>query len=56
MPHLTGVAVGAFADPSFPMPEQSVWTKDKHRWLALPDDMRAYDVTSPPRGVGETGR
>jgi len=32
-PDLVGVAVGSFADPSFPRPEQSVWTKDKHAWL-----------------------
>jgi len=30
MPELVGVALGAFADPTFPQPTQSVWTKDKH--------------------------
>jgi len=48
MPHLIGVAVGAFADPSFPQPEQSVWTDEKHAWIGLPDDMRTFALTSPP--------
>ncbi len=47
MPHLIGVAVGAFADPDFPQPEQSVWTDEKHAWISLPDDMRTYAITSP---------
>jgi hypothetical protein len=51
MPHLAGVAVGAFADPSFPRPEQSVWTRDKHDWLELPEGMRRFDAQPPPRPV-----
>ena len=39
MPDRVGVALGAFADPAFPAPEQSVWTKDKHAWLTLPETM-----------------
>ncbi len=39
MPDLAGVAIGAFADPDFPMPEQSVWTGDKHSWFDLPEAM-----------------
>jgi hypothetical protein len=49
MPHLVGVAVGAFADPSFPQPEQSVWTNDKHTWLSLPGDIRTFAAMPPPR-------
>jgi hypothetical protein len=49
MPHLIGVAVGAFADPSFPQPEQSVWTNDKHDWLSLPGDIRTFPTMPPPR-------
>src|SRR5215475_13929627 len=51
MPHLIGIAVGAFADPSFPRPEQSVWSKDRHHWLDLPSDMTMFDVLPPPRGA-----
>jgi hypothetical protein len=47
MPELIGVAVGAFGDPSFPQPEQSVFTSSKHTWLRLPDEMPAYAVLSP---------
>ena len=47
MPQLIGVAVGAFGDPSFPPPEQSVFTTDKHGWLTLPEDMPTFAVMRP---------
>jgi hypothetical protein len=46
-PQLIGVAVGAFGDPSFPPPEQSVFTTDKHGWLTLPEDMPTFAVMRP---------
>ena len=54
MPELVGVAVGSFADPSFPRPEQSVWTRDKHAWLNLPEDMATFEL-SPAAGRGRRG-
>lgn len=48
MPELVGVALGAFADPAFPPPVQSVWTKDKHQWLTLPPTLVTFD-DAPPR-------
>jgi hypothetical protein len=51
MPGLVGVAIGAFADPTFPMPEQSVWTGDKHDWFDLPAGMaRRFEKTPRPAG------
>jgi hypothetical protein len=47
MPQLIGVAVGAFGDPSFPPPEQSVFTMHKHHWLSLPKDMPAFAIMRP---------
>ena len=38
-PERIGIAVGAFADPSFPRPSRAVWTQSKHHWVALPDDI-----------------
>jgi hypothetical protein len=49
MPNIVGVALGAFADPKFPQPTQSVWTRDKHVWLAIPDDMTEFEVNPAPR-------
>jgi hypothetical protein len=49
LPHLIGVAAGAFAEPTFPAPQQSVWSKDKHAWLNLPPAMKTFDV-NPPAG------
>ena len=42
LPHLIGVAAGAFADPDFPMPEQAVWMKEGHGWIALPEGITAF--------------
>jgi hypothetical protein len=35
-PDLIGVAVGAFADPSYPAPDQSVWDAKRHFWVTFP--------------------
>jgi hypothetical protein len=37
------VAVGAFADPSFPPPEDSVYDCRRHPWVQLPAGTRIYD-------------
>lgn len=37
------VAVGAFADPSFPAPQDSVYSCRKHSWVQLPPGIRSYD-------------
>jgi hypothetical protein len=43
-PGLVAVAIGAFADPSFPQPTVSVYHSRRHPWLALPDGIeRRYD-------------
>ena len=49
MPDLLGIALGAFADPKLPQPTQSVWTRDKHHWLALPEGMTEFELSSAPR-------
>ncbi len=36
------VAVGAFADPSFPPPGVSVYDSRRHPWVALPDGVTAF--------------
>ncbi|NOJ47815.1 hypothetical protein HCN50_16425 [Bradyrhizobium sp. WSM 1744] len=32
------VAIGNFADPSFPAPTVSVWEESRHPWVSLPPD------------------
>lgn len=34
-PDLTAVAIGAFADPSFPAPSVSIYENRKHRWVEI---------------------
>jgi hypothetical protein len=41
-PGLVGIAVGAFADPSFPAPVRSVWEECKHSWVEMPDAQQHY--------------
>ncbi len=50
LPGLIGVALGAFADPDFPRPEQAVWARDQHAWLGFPEDMPVFEQNPPPRG------
>ncbi len=47
LPALIGVALGAFANPQFPRPTQSVWARDKHGWLSLPADIPAHELNPP---------
>jgi len=37
------VAVGAFADPDFPAPRDSVYDCRKHSWVTLPAGIRSYE-------------
>lgn len=37
------VAVGGFADPAFPPPEDSVYDKRRHPWVQLPPGCIAFD-------------
>lgn len=38
------VAVGAFADPAFPPPQDSVYDKRRHPWVRLPDGIARHDA------------
>ncbi|MEQ8935659.1 MAG: GFA family protein [Amphiplicatus sp.] len=37
------VAVGCFADPDFPPPEDSLYESRKHRWVRMPPGIAAFD-------------
>ena len=37
------VAVGAFADPGFPPPQESVYDCRRHPWVRLPPGIRRHD-------------
>jgi hypothetical protein len=34
-PDAVAVAVGSFADPSFPAPTQAVWNERRHPWVTF---------------------
>ena len=42
-----GVAVGAFADRSFPAPQVSIYDCRRHPWVQLPPGTKAFDKDPP---------
>lgn len=38
------IAVGAFADPGFPAPRVSVYTKRRHPWVELPPSIVRFEA------------
>jgi hypothetical protein len=47
-PGLVSVAIGNFADPSFPAPAMAVWEVSRHPWVNLPPDI-------PPKRAAKQG-
>jgi len=43
IPDVIAVAVGAFADPSFPAPKFSVYESRKHPWTGVPADAEHFE-------------
>ncbi len=39
VPDVVAIPVGAFADPTFPPPQISVWEWRKHTWVRLPSSI-----------------
>lgn len=46
-PERVSVAVGSFADPAFPAPVRTIWTENKHDWLAFPASIPHHRKTPP---------
>ena len=42
LPQHLGIAVGAFADPSFPAPTNSVWERTRHPWVDFGQDLKHF--------------
>lgn len=42
-PDLIAIAVGAFADPTFPSPWVSVYESRRHPWVTVPTDLEHHD-------------
>ena len=51
-PQWCGIAVGCFADPSFPAPTASVWEESMHGWVSLPPVDHFAQGFPPPRAAG----
>jgi hypothetical protein len=57
-PDLVVVAVGAFADPSFPPPTESGYDEHRHEWVALPASIPQHtpELWDAARPLYEAGR
>jgi hypothetical protein len=47
-PGYVAVAIGNFADPSFPAPTIGVWEESRHPWVSLSPD-------TPPKRLAKQG-
>jgi hypothetical protein len=48
LPTMIGVAVGAMADPNFPVPARSVFERSKHAWVEIDvADIEHFERGSP---------
>jgi hypothetical protein len=54
-PDLIAVAVGAFADPSFPPPKVSVYGLRRHPWMALPPEAETDEAWASLGPLYEAG-
>ena len=43
MPDHVAVAVGCFADPTFPPPTTVAWTAEQHAWVRFPEGCRSFE-------------
>lgn len=46
-PDHIGIAVGCFADPSFPAPVRTVWAENCHHWVKFPDELPVFEQAAP---------
>ena len=46
LPSMIGVAVGAFADPSYPAPVRSIFELTKHGWVQMNDAVEHFQQSS----------
>ena len=54
MPDHVAVAVGCFADKTFPPPTSAAWTAEQHDWVRFPEGCRIFSgsaFTKPPEAV-----
>lgn len=49
-PEICGIAVGSFADPNFPAPNDSAWEESMHPWLSLPSVAEHFQQGRPYPG------
>ena len=45
-PDIIGIALGAFADPSFPEPTVSAWEEAQHPWVAFQHELNHFPANS----------
>ena len=46
LPSLIGVAVGALADPKYPVPAKSIFEQSKHDWVQMDGGVEHFQQSS----------
>jgi hypothetical protein len=49
---MIGVALGAFADPSFPKPSRSAWEQTRHPWVGFEHEVDHFEHQPPTAAAG----
>jgi len=44
IPGIVSIAVGNFADPSFPPPTAAVWARHRHPWVPWPEELPEHST------------
>jgi hypothetical protein len=45
------VAIGCFADPTFPPPQIAQYERSRHPWLTLPKDLPTFEADASPEEI-----
>jgi hypothetical protein len=45
------VAIGCFADPTFPPPQVAWYERSRHPWLILPKDLPTFQADASPEEI-----
>jgi hypothetical protein len=48
---MINIAIGNFADPSFPPPTYAVWNMHKHPWVEVPESCEIRHDTQPEEDI-----
>lgn len=55
-PDVIGIALGAFGDPSFPLPSISIWEETRHPWVEFGHELKHFPSAPTAVSIGRPER